>query len=456
MIKSILKYSVAFSIITLLLVPKFPFFNIRGSQVAIRIEDLVLLVTYFFLLVVIFRDIKTFIRDNINQTIFIYLSVGFVSLLSAIFITRTVIPSVGLLHFFRRIEYMGLFFAGVYSIKKTDDLAFYIKIFLLCLIYLFVVGIGQRYLNWPIITTQNYEYAKGVALFWVPGAHIPSTFAGHYDLASFLVTILPLLIGLIFGPETVLKELGFKTKLSFFRLIFLGLFCAGFWLMINAAQRISIISYIVGISIVMIYLRKYKFLFVVLAVSLIFISLSSKLMDRYLQLINVAGKKITEVALVSVYAQDFKTQRINSQTPTPLPIQVLEDRSTSIRFNVEWPRATRALKKNPLLGTGFSSITLATDNDFLRMLGETGILGFLALCFVLLEIVLQGFKRFPLEKSGILETYILAYLAAIPGILLLMFFIDILEASKYATFFWFLSGAFVASTRILEKKNNEY
>ena len=61
-------------------------------------------------------------------------------------------------------------------------------------------------------------------------------------------------------------------------------------------------------------------------------------------------------------------------------------RSFQIRLNIEWPRAIRAFWKNPFLGTGYSSITIATDNDYLRILGETGIFGLLS--FVLLFFVL--------------------------------------------------------------------
>jgi len=87
-------------------------------------------------------------------------------------------------------------------------------------------------------------------------------------------------------------------------------------------------------------------------------------------------------------------------TPTPTPTSLPEatpsayfeptalavGRSTDIRLKVEWPRAIKAFLKNPLLGTGYSSITLATDNDYLRMLGETGILGTLAFLAIILEI----------------------------------------------------------------------
>ncbi len=456
MTHSILKYTTAFTLVIILLLPKFPFWEIPGSQVAIRFEDLVIFVTYFLFLCAISRDLKSFLKDRINQAIFIYFFVGFVSLLSGILVTKTVVPAIGILHFLRRIEYMGMFFVGVYVLKSKEDLAFFIKVLFLCLLYIFVIGLGQRFFNWPIITTQNYEYAKGIALYWVPGAHIPSTFAGHYDLASFLITIMPLLTGFIFGTKRALTELGIKSRVLAWRFALSLIFIAGLWLLVNAAQRISIVSYGLGVGVVLSLLRKYKYLIVVAIASLIFISLSSKLMDRYIQLFKVYSQRFSQVNVVGIYAQEEsspESQRINTKTPTPEPMQLIEDRSTSIRFNVEWPRAIRALKKNPLLGTGYSSITLATDNDFLRMLGETGILGFLALCYVLLEVSIRGLINFPLKKRGLMEIFVLSYLGAIPGILLMMFFIDILEASKYATFFWLISGMFVSVTYILERKN---
>ena len=46
------------------------------------------------------------------------------------------------------------------------------------------------------------------------------------------------------------------------------------------------------------------------------------------------------------------------------------DVSFTTRFQGEWPNAIKAFKRNLLLGSGYSSITLATDNSFLRMLGR--------------------------------------------------------------------------------------
>jgi O-antigen ligase len=164
-------------------------------------------------------------------------------------------------------------------------------------------------------------------------------------------------------------------------------------------------------------MNRKKFIPLIIVVSIVFAAFSSNLIDRYLNIVNVyAQEEVVEAAPV-------------------------EDRSTSIRLNVEWPRALRALNKNPITGLGYSSITLATDNDYLRMLGETGIFGLLAFILVLGSIVLEMFKKFPKPGSILPEDLFLAGIfAALPGILLNMVFIDILEASKFAILFWLLMG----------------
>ena len=158
---------------------------------------------------------------------------------------------------------------------------------------------------------------------------------------------------------------------------------SGLWLLANTASRISIVSYLLASVISLLLIKKYKAVILTVAVSIMIFSLTGSVIDRYTQVITVYYQRI--VSRLKVKAADInealpqRRENINSQA-TPKP--VFEDRSTSIRLNVEWPRALRAFKKNPLLGTGYSSITLATDNDFLRLFGEVGILGFLSFLLI--------------------------------------------------------------------------
>jgi len=92
------------------------------------------------------------------------------------------------------------------------------------------------------------------------------------------------------------------------------------------------------------------------------------------------------------------------------------------------------------LGTGYSSITLATDNDYLRLIGESGILGVLAFSLVILEIA-GRIILFLKSKAGREEKLlIIGFVGASVGYFLNATFIDVFESSKVAFFFWIMMG----------------
>ena len=440
LLDGLVKYTLAAIMIAVPLYPKFPFIRIEGTFVAIRLEDVLLLFAAIVLLIIYLSRIREFIKDKINLSILLYLSIGFISLVSAVFLTKTVGFNIGFLHWVRRIEYFIPFFLGLEAIKRRKvDLAFYINILLIVMLGVFIYGAGQRYFGWPIIITQNEENSKGIALRWLPQSHINSTFAGHYDLASFLVLILPLLISYFFI---------FKDKLK--RIILLTGVLSGLWLLVNTASRISLASYLFAITITLFLIKKYRAIPVVIITSIIFISFSTNLLSRYVRIIQVVKEDVKqfnllnyETSVSNVYAleEDILSRR-KTPSPTPTPLPVLEDRSTNIRLNVEWPRAIRAYLKNPLLGTGYSSITLATDNDYLRLLGEVGILGFIAFFMIFVNIFNKILKSYPWikNKDQIESVFVVSMIGSFPGLLVNALFIDIFEASKFAIIFWLFMG----------------
>ena len=439
------KYLVAAIILVVPLYPKFPAIRIPGTFVSIRLEDFLLAAAAFVVLINLLPRLKEIFKHGIERSMVIYLAVGATSLLSAILLTQTVVTHIGFLHWLRRIEYFVPFFLGTIYVWKNKgrDLEFFVKVFMVTFILLFVYGVGQRYFHWPVIITQNEEYSRGVALRWIPGSHINSTFAGHYDLATFLVLLTPIFVSLLFTLK------GKLTRLSLLIVIFSSL-----WLLANSVSRISVVSFLISGSIALFLLKKYKEIAIFLAVSIIFFGFSTDLLARYGRIFEVTKEKLLIRFIYqiprSVYAiEEASVIRINISTPKPTPIPIFEDRSTSIRLNVEWPRALRALSKNPLLGTGYSSITLATDNDYLRLLGEVGILGFIAFSLILLNLVRTILRVIPIPKNlNNIESAFLAGLAGgTTGIFINAIFIDVFEASKFAIIFWLLIGLAVGLVR---------
>lgn len=333
--------------------------------------------------------------------------------------------------------------------KIRESIAFYFKILIFEFLLIFLYGIGQRYFHFPVIITQNAQYSKGIALRWTPGAHINSTFAGHYDLSAYMVMTLPVFISAIF----MLKNKIAKLLLTFTS----GM---GLWLLINSISRTAQASYLVAVTVALFVLKKIKGWIVVVIISLICMFMSSGLDARFTQAIKAlyehinTGESFGYVTGFVVRAEDSVIIPSPTPVPTPVATSMVNDVSIAIRLNVEWPRAIRAFIKNPILGTGYSSIDLATDNDYLRMLGETGILGLLAFGLIILTIGKVYFKAFFIKDKfdGLEKSFVFGIFAGAIGTFMTAVLIDLFEASKFAIMFWLFLGC---SVSLIKYKLNE-
>lgn len=429
----LLPFLVASALITIPLYPKFPLFEVPGIQVAIRLEDflIVILAGVWFLSAMTRIHTKFFSREW--RPVLIFLFVGLTSVISAIYLTKTVVPHVAILHLARRAQYLICLLVAYDSVREKKHFALYIKCLFVVLVYLFFVGVGQKHFQLPIITTQNEEYSKGLALTYMPGGHLVTTFAGHYDLATFLVVVLPIVLSF-----ALMKRTGSFLKKNIQMLTLLAMWGMGIWLLTHAASRTSIVSMLLSTVATLILVSRKKWIIPAVVIILVSTGLTGSLVGRYMNIIDVTVKKVLTIAVPIAQAKD--------ETPTTPPAPILEDRSMSIRLNVEWPRAIRAFLKNPLLGTGFSSITLATDNGYLRLLGEIGLLGFFAFFLIIADVSKRLYKSMRMSIKDSPQFLLSAsLLGAIPGVLLNMVFIDVFESSKFAMLFWLMVGISLSS-----------
>lgn len=432
-----IKYGIAAILIAVPIYPKFPFISVPGTYVSIRIEDFLILVVAILWGLNNLKNISSLLKNKIVRAIIIFLAAAFLATFSGVVFLHTATSLVGFLEWGRRVEYLVGFFIALTSLKSIKDLEFYIKCLGLVVIIVFFFGLGQKYLSWPVITTQNSEYSKGIALRYVPGTQLVSTFAGHYDLASYILLTSPIFIAFYFA----VKKRSAKIAL-------LAILAMSFWLMVNAASRITALSYVLSLSTALFLIRKYKYIFLVSIIMFILTLGTSNLFDRYLNIFNAIKDRLGNLIVPPVYAQG---QVLSASSP-------VQDLSTSIRLNVEWPRAVRSFLKNPLLGTGYSSASLATDNDYLRSLAETGLLGSIAIFFVFFRIIKDLIMKswpkgiFSKKEINLKTVYLAGIIGVLPGILLNALFIDVFEASKFALNFWILVGFAIALLSLKESK----
>jgi hypothetical protein len=459
-------------IVVIPLVPKFPILAVPGTYVAIRFEDFLMVLVGIILLFYLLPKMKVFFKDNLNLAIVFYLVVVGISLILAILFTRdVVIPHIGLLHWVRRVEYFLPFFVALFAVTSVRKSLFFIVLLIGTSFFVFLYGIGQLYFRFPLISTTNEEFSKGLLLPLNEGARVNSTFAGQFDLAAFLAIILCLSSVLILGSTI---KIG-KTIIA--KIIIFLLSVASYWLLLQSGSRISLFAFLFGAISGLFILKKRLSILILIFLCSLGIFIPSETSDRFKITIEQNLPKIQKVMKQSFLTSSFRAfaqetattseeenldprykATITAKTERPAPGEPsdLEERivfrSQGIRFNVEWPRAIRAFLKNPLFGTGVSSISLATDNDYLRSLGETGIIGFLAFVAIFAEILRRVFAFFKRENEELSRVIVASIFGVIVAMLVNASFIDIFEASKIAIIFWILAGILVKTISLSIRK----
>ncbi len=502
----ILEYLTFGLLIFLPLYPKLPIADIiPGYIVRLRVEDFLIAATFLIWLVQVARR-KIPLKDNpLLIPIIIYLIIGFLSSLSAIFITKTV-PFVNIhldklfLHYGRRIEYFSVFFIFFSSLKSLNQIKKYVYTAAFVLLGVAIYGFGQKYLYWPAYSTMNREFSKGITLYLTEHARVLSTFGGHYDLATYLMMVLTIFIPLVAIVKNILSKA-----------LFLTVSLCGFWLLILTVSRASFAAYLVSITVAFCLLSAKKGwiwsisrLFIVLILSIGIMLSFGDLSARFAHILNLDKIKaivlkpavqapsgpqaafLENVANKSDIPPSTKKPGTSPTVPSDVynnpalagigsaqatlaakprtysTAAIQYDLSTGIRLDYTWPQAIKGFMRNPVLGSGYSTLTKkniedfteaeSTDNDYLRSLGETGLLGFLSFFGIIIYILWYAFRNFTKIKDPFYSTLVATIAAAIIGLLVNAVYIDVFEASKVAYTVWILIAILFATVKFSKSK----
>lgn len=502
-----------FLLVFIPLYPKLPLFDILpGYIVRVRAEDFLVAAALFIYLIQVLRHKAPF-RSLLLLPMAIYLAIGLVSTLSAMFITHTV-PLQPIhygktfLHWLRRWEYFSLYFvfyAAVKSVKTATRLA---ALLALTTLAATIYGLGQKLYQWPVYSTMNREFSKGWRLVLTGHARVPSTFAGHYDFAAFLVLSLTLFASLLlFVKNKFIRTLGIIS------------FVAGLSSLVLTASRASYLAYLLAVSVTVFVLALRRGLFWglsrwlgIITVSIVMMLSFGDLSERLAHFFNFS--KITNYVKYDILKikprEDDKYLTLtkdlalvyvpSDQPPVParssLPPDVYESipepfgaddpratgggtlrydasgsaivdkpriysetafafgLSSAIRFDALWPRAIQRWLTNPFLGSGYATLTAekigifteaeSTDNDYLRALGETGLLGFLTFYAIIILALRYAWAARRRLQDPLVYALITGIATGTLGLLINATYIDVFEASKVAFTFWALMGVMIA------------
>ncbi|GIW63035.1 MAG: hypothetical protein KatS3mg090_0861 [Patescibacteria group bacterium] len=153
--------------------------------------------------------------------------------------------------------------------------------------------------------------------------------------------------------------------------------------------------------------------------------------------------------------EDLKQNREQAVNILKPATAILADISFATRIQVEWPRAIGSFLTSPLIGLGASTITEATDNSYLRSLGEFGLLGSFLYFWLLIKQITYSIYKFAKNLQKQKNKQYVIYLGFVFGIVALLInasYIDVFEASKVAFMLWMVSGVFYKSMKLASKK----
>lgn len=508
-----------FLLVFIPLYPKIPLLDVKGTWVYVRVEDFV--VAFVVLLwIILFLFKKVSLKTPLTIPILLFWTIGGISVLHAVLLIfptiADVFPNVAFLSYLRRIEYMSLFFFAYAGIKDKRFIYYVITALSITLLLVVLYGFGQKSFGFPAFLTMNEEFAKGAPIQLSELSRVPSTFAGHYDLAAYLVLTIPIFVSLAFGFKNWL------IKIFFLVISFLGI-----GLLSMTVSRVSFFVLFLSILLLFILQKKRLLIASIFALAVLLLNLFPTLLQRFGStvseldvLVNAkTGEAIGHAKEVSssyfegkIVLRDFaeseqdpKLASASAMVPIyvipPQAVLVTEpneptgenlpqgtsyinlplspvvkkvsqyfyqkakkeegtqsatiymnygdllikrakayDLSFTTRSQGEWPKTITAFRRNIFLGSGYGSVTLAVDNNYLRILGETGILGFASFLSVFLVSFIYIKKLLPKVDSPLIKSFVLGFIAGTFGLFLNAFLIDVFEASKIAFSYWLLMG----------------
>ena len=301
-------------------------------------------------------------------------------------------------------------------------------------------------------------------------ARVQSTFAGHYDLAAYLVLVLPVLFAVLLKTKNHLIQAG---------LVIVQL--NGIWLMAVGASKSSFLAYAVAMGVVIWLLfknleylkRRSKWIGVglsgsfltALAMMIIFfggdtVASLQRIYSNLRHPVQSTSQPATKPSDLYYDAPGVERVATTSAEGEKIVVEIEKENTWSanaikyglsmgIRLDTLWPQALTGLVRNPLSGIGYATLSKerdaqfteadSTDNNFLRVLGETGLLGFVTffgLIWYLVKISLSLSK----SKSPWSQAVGIGFAGGCLGLLVNALYLDVFVASKVAFTFWALAG----------------
>lgn len=392
-------FALVILIFSMLLSPEFGFGVVRSRSVVVRLDDLLLIVIFLGWLakMAINKELGFLRITPLNKPIVAYISISLLATLIGA-IQGQVLLKQGFFYLLKYIEYFLLFFMVVNNLENIMQSKMFIFFILLTAFIVCVYGWAQ--IPSGIRISAPFEGKEGE----------PNTFAGY------LILMMSLTLGLALFTK---KRLFFLGVLGFMFIPFLFTLSRGGWLsfipmfftfvVINKRFRLALL-----------------FVFAVMLIVLAYFA-PSQVRDRIEE--TFVPDKVYTVYGKHIGVAESAAARIDS-----------------------WQEGVQKWAKRPILGYGVPSGAVI-DNQYMRVLTETGILGFAAFIWLLMKIFQVVWQVYCNAKgNGFIQGISLGFIAGFVGLL-----VQNVTAANFIIVrimepFWFLAAIIIMLPEIYNKK----
>ncbi len=383
-----------------LLSPEVAIGVVEKREVAIRIEDILLMVISFtWLAKLAINKEFGFIRETpLNGAIKIYVWICLIATLVGV-LRGFVSPYKGTFFLLKYLEYFILYFLVINNIHKQEQIKLLLGSFFAVCLVISLYGLSQ------IGSVDRLS-----APFEGEGGE-PNTFGGY------LLFLFSLSLGLFLYS----KE--FQKKICFGGLAVLT--CVVLLLTLSRGSYLGLVFACLVFFLLTQYGRSYL-LFGMLSLSVAILLFPGSIQNRILYTFSVWNPEVA--------------------SHTVKVFNVALDPSSSARIS-SWGAAMKDWMGSPFIGRGIGGSGLI-DSQFFTSLVETGVLGTVVFTFLLWQILKMAYRAFRQEEDRLYQGLFLGYFAGFIGLLFHSLTANTFILIRVMEPFWFMTGVIVALPQV--------
>ena len=382
-------------ILSMLLSPEFRLGDAPGRAVVLRLEDIFLFVVFLGWLarMAINKELGFLKKTALNQPIIVYVSICIVSTLLGAIAGNLNIKT-GIFYLLKYLEYFMVFFMVVNNIRdKNQAKSFIFFLFLTCAL-----------VNVYSLMHLGSSMAQRVSAPFEGKGGEPNTFA------AYLILMMALTLGFIIHTQSSQR-----------RWLFIGLFFLMFIPFVSTLSRGGWLSFIPMILTLIIMCRRFKLQMIFVFIG--FISLSPFL----------APEKV-KARIAETFVPDKSYAVLGKH------LAIAE--SAAARVD-SWGIGFKQWAKRPVLGWGIPA-GVVIDNQYTRVLSETGLLGFMAFAWIIITLFSLGrhvYSNFTSDEFA--QSVSLGFMAGLVGLLTMSNTAAVFILIRVMEPFWFIAAIVV-------------